>query len=88
MVTDRQEVWTDGRVDGRNDTRTTPKLYPSDFVKVSWRDQEMPHSCMGIRYAKLFEALKSMFKSWNSRAVWTWLILEKALTGARRQGDK
>ena len=24
---------------------------------------EMPHSCMGIRYAKLFEAAKSMFKS-------------------------
>ena len=32
---------------------------------------------MGIRYAKLFEAAKSMFKSWDSRAVWTWLLLEK-----------
>ena len=36
------------------------------------------YSCMGIRYAKLFEAAKSMFKSWDSRAVWTWLLLEKA----------
>ena len=26
-------------------------------------------SCMGIRYAKLFEAAKSMFKSCDSRAV-------------------
>ena len=36
---------------------------------------------MGIRYAKLFEAAKSMFKSWDSHAVWTWLLLEKAWTG-------
>ena len=27
------------------------------------------YSCMGIRYAKLFEAVKSMFKSCDSRAV-------------------
>ena len=27
------------------------------------------NSCMGIRYAKLFEAAKSMFKSSDSRAV-------------------
>ena len=27
MVPDRQKVWTDGM-----DGRTTPKLYPSDFV--------------------------------------------------------
>ena len=39
---------------------------------------EMQHFCMGIRYAKLFEAAKTMFKSWDSRAVWTWLLLEKA----------
>ena len=27
------------------------------------------HSCMGICYAKLFEAAKSLFKSLDSRAV-------------------
>ena len=36
------------------------------------------YSCMGVRYAKLFEAAKSMFKSCDSCAVWTWLLLEKA----------
>ena len=38
----------------------------------TWKDTETPqamvetlnnYSCMGIRYAKLFEAAKSMFKS-------------------------
>ena len=32
MVPDRQTVWTDGQ-NGRTDGRTTPKLYPSDFVR-------------------------------------------------------
>ena len=37
---------------------------------------------MGICYAKLFEAAKSMFKSWDSRAVWTGILLEKGLNWA------
>ena len=35
MVPDRQKVRTDGqngRTEGQTDARTTPKLYPSDFV--------------------------------------------------------
>ena len=39
------------------------------------------YPCMEICYAKLLKAAKSMFKSCNSRAVWTWLLLEKAETG-------
>ena len=41
-------------------------------VKLNW------YSCMGICYAKLFEAAKSMFKSCDSRAVLTCLLFEKA----------
>ena len=55
------------------------------FENVDGRTPEslVYYSCMGICYGKLFEAAKSMFKSWDSRAVWTWLLLEKALTGPR-----
>ena len=49
---------------------------------LRWTWSVIEHSCMGIRYAKLFEAAKSTFKSWDSRAVWTWLLLEKSLNWA------
>ena len=39
------------------------------------------YSCMGIRYAKLFEATKSMFKSWDSHAVEHGFYLKKPKLG-------
>ena len=48
------------------------------FQHFSFYEQLKFHSCMGICYAKLFEAAKSMFKSRDSCAVLTWLLLEKA----------
>ena len=49
-------------------------LFKSVDFDLSWHRinverEEMSYSCMGICYAKLFEAAKSIFKSCDSHAV-------------------
>ena len=39
------------------------------------------HSCMGILYWSCLKPQKSMFKSWCSHAVWTWLLAWQNLSG-------
>ena len=56
-------------------------------VLVACNNEEDPIKNEGARvvttlFLKLFEAAKSMFESWDSCAVWTWLQLKKYLNWA------